>query len=336
MSDSVPVEGWKNATVTQWPLSVGRRVQSLIWDGDALVDPAGGFHRWHVDGTEQSGGYATWYEKFDRALKGPGNLRLLLETLGTAAVLIDGTSQIRQVHRSVYHANDYEYPAAFWPVDENTVRIIHCPDEYNILHIDDVRTGHRLTSRSTKSIDMFHSRLCVDASNRYLMSAGWVWHPYNTLQLYDLETAIADPTHLDSRGLTMPYINAEVDSAAFLGDSVVVSTTEEEQLDDPDENVGPMALGVFRIGEQTWQNISVLNEPTGPMMPIDDQYVVAFHESPRVINVTSGEMVHRWHDIQCGKAIGPITRTPYPTISFAPNGSGFAVVERDRIVAVRF
>ena len=45
-------------------------VQTLIWDGDALVDPAAGFQRFDVDGTQPQRRYMGFGKAFDAFLLG--------------------------------------------------------------------------------------------------------------------------------------------------------------------------------------------------------------------------------------------------------------------------
>ncbi len=65
---------------------------------------------------------------------------------------------------------------------------------YNRLEIEDARTGEPLTAGPEREPDdFFHSRLAVSPSGRYLLSAGWVWHPWGCLVVFDLRQALADP-----------------------------------------------------------------------------------------------------------------------------------------------
>lgn len=47
---------------------------------------------------------------------------------------------------------------------------------------------------------MFHSRLAVSHSSRYLLSAGWLWQPWSCVMVYDLIAALDNPARLDSCG----------------------------------------------------------------------------------------------------------------------------------------
>jgi hypothetical protein len=53
-------------------------------------------------------------------------------------------SLIREVNRSYYHADAYRYPLALFTLPDGRTGVVHCPEDYNRLEIDDARTGHRL------------------------------------------------------------------------------------------------------------------------------------------------------------------------------------------------
>jgi hypothetical protein len=36
------------------------------------------------------------------------------------------------------------------------------------------------------AVDFFHSRLAVSPDGRFLLSAGWVWHPLSLAEIYEL------------------------------------------------------------------------------------------------------------------------------------------------------
>ena len=93
--------------------------------------------------------------------------------------------------------------------------IAHCPDEYNRIEIEEVESGRRLTARDSDSADFFHSRLQISSDGRYLLSAGWVWHPWSSLKLFDLTQAIRDPQTLDGPGLIEGFEIANVEVEAY-------------------------------------------------------------------------------------------------------------------------
>jgi hypothetical protein len=109
--------------------------------------------------------------------------------------------------------------------------IAHCPDHYNIIEIEEIESGNRLTSRTGEAADFFHSRLQVSSDSKYLLSAGWVWHPWDTIQLFDIEHALQSPESLD-RNWEGDLSNAnvgEIHTAAFNGPDLIVFAGDDEE-----------------------------------------------------------------------------------------------------------
>lgn len=60
------------------------------------------------------------------------------------------------------------------------------------------------------------------------MSAGWVWHPWNAVVVFDIARAVEDPEHLASDGCCKHPLNPEGEedaSATWLTADRLVSTT---------------------------------------------------------------------------------------------------------------
>ena len=181
--------------------------RSLSWEGDVLVDWAGGGARYGLDGSYGPSGVYFAY-RFDRAItSSDARFQVLYETLGTKALVLEHGKILREINRSYYHAGVYEYPIALLLVEGRHL-IAHCPNEYNELEIEDVLTGEVLTRRSTKACDFFHSRLQASPDSRFLLSAGWVWHPLDAIQVYSISDALHAPSLLDGPGLGLENCRA--------------------------------------------------------------------------------------------------------------------------------
>ncbi len=171
----------------------------------------------------------SWAFDFDRALLAPSGLRILYAVLGTKGLVATARHQVRELNRSYYHAGAYEYPIAIGLLSDGTEVLAHCPDGYNRLTIETLSDGERLSSAGNQATDVFHSRLQFSPSGRYLLSAGWVWHPVEIVTVYDMERALADDTYLEGRSLdSQPEVNGEVDGACWLdAETLVVSTNPD-------------------------------------------------------------------------------------------------------------
>jgi hypothetical protein len=302
-------------------------VRSLSWVGDELVDWAAGLTGWGLP--------------FDEAVTSPTREYAAAYTrLGTKGVILKGGKVLREVNRSFYCAEAYVYPITLARLVDGREVLIHCPDAYNRLEIDLLENGVRLTQRPSKGIDIFHSRLQTSPSGRYLMSAGWVWHPFGVIQVFDLEAALSHPETLDARGAFEMPIAGEVQSACWIDDDRLLVATDptEERVDAPDfdpESLGQGELACWSISNGNFQFRTPLGRSAGPLMAAGD-YVVTFFEHPRLIHAATGTTEMAWDDLNSGHQTSSIVwhRPPDPPLALDPARSRFAVADSDGITVV--
>lgn len=155
----------------KFEIAVKAPVRSLCWNGDSLIDWAGGNRIFELDG-KVSHPSVSWAYRFDAAVQSPsGHVAVIYERLGTKAILLDRGKCIRELNRSFYHAHVYEYPIVLFEHPDGRELIAHCPEDYNQLEIEEVATGKRLTeSSSRKPADFFHSRLQVSLDQTRLLT----------------------------------------------------------------------------------------------------------------------------------------------------------------------
>src|SRR5690349_4418590 len=85
-------------------------VKSLRWQDDFLIDWVAGGIIYHLDGKVQPRRVNYAY-RFDAAVTSPsGRFAVIYEKLGTKAIVLDKGKVIREINRSFYYANAYEYP----------------------------------------------------------------------------------------------------------------------------------------------------------------------------------------------------------------------------------
>jgi hypothetical protein len=187
--------------------------------------------------------------------------------------------------------------------------LVHCPEQYNQLEMEDVETGTRVVSSVTprKSPDFFHSRLGANASGTRLISVGWIWHPFDAYQLFDLPKAMTDASELD-KPVPAQGGPVEVTSAAFRdNDSLFVwcdadgDDFDEEEPDAKDAGrYRPGTIATYDLTANKFLTVAPVAEPAGRLMPLDREHVVGFHGHPRLIHAPSGRVIHEWSDITCG------------------------------------
>ena len=76
-------------------------LQSLVWEGDNLVDWAGGGERFNLDGTRRQRPHTSFGLMFDRAVGLPDwSFTVIYGRLGTKAVLLKKGKVLRELSRS--------------------------------------------------------------------------------------------------------------------------------------------------------------------------------------------------------------------------------------------
>ncbi|MEV4319753.1 hypothetical protein [Actinocrispum sp. NPDC049592] len=314
-------------------------MRTLVWQGGELYDVSVGWYR--IDDGEHSRRSAGYGSRFDAVTVSPrGDVVALTDTLGTKALLVSADGNvIREFDRSYYYADRYRYPLALFTLPDGRTGLAHCPDDYNRLEIEVAETGERLTEGAgRKPADFFHSRLAVSASGRYLLSAGWIWHPLDTLAVFDLHHALAEPESLDvSGGLFKIRVETEIAGACFVGDEIVVSTPDEPYDDELEEQLElePNMLAGWSpvTGEYTWRK--QLDLAAGDLVPLGGN-VLALYDHPRLFG-PAGELIQEWPDLATGTAQSSIVAANAAFSGPARIAIGedrFAVTDGERVTVV--
>ena len=313
-------------------------VQSLVWDGDTLIDWAGGGCRFALDGTVTDRPVRYAYS-FDAAALSPSGEYVALIARGeTKAVLLHNGSIVRQLNRDFYHAEVYPFPLTFARLPDGREVVIYCPEDYRRLEIEDLVTGERITSPAKRDpVDIFQAGLSVSPSGRWLLSAGWVWHPVHVANFYDLHAAARDSAMLDKATFEPPG-RWEVSSGAFVDDETAMVGTLTEFFGDENDPIedrpGKHAVAVWRIGSDSYSKTIKLTHPPGALMPVGANFVVTFYEHPRLYDLSTGSLVQEWQ-IDSGKQTGAITWANLPPpIALQPERARFAVATPSEIHVV--
>lgn len=316
--------------------------KALVWLDGTLYDVAAGWRSIPLDGSPGSAKFGEYGPQFDAAVAAPkGDVVALVASTGTKALLLAPDGRIiRELNRSYYQAEAYRYPLALWTLPDGRTALAHCPTEYNQLELEVATTGEPLTTGDRSPVDFFYSRLAVSPSGRYLLSAGWVWHPWECLAVYDLPAALTDPTTLDAHHGVFDLhglVQAEVAGACFLGDDVAVSTSPEENDPETDDDLAPNMLARWSptTGTFTWR--TQLTEPAGDLVPFGDD-ILALYRHPRLYDGTTGDLIAEWPDLDTGEAVGSIVWDKAfsgpARVAVDAAGNRFAVTDGGRITLV--
>jgi len=318
-------------------LRVTDEAQSLVWDGDDLVDVVGG-RRWGPDGVEQAASDVDGFP-FDRSVGSPsGRFTVVYDERGTEALLLEGDQVVRELDRSDDYAEDFDYAVALGVLRDGREVLVHCPDRYDVLEIEDAESGERLTDGDRSPRDVFHSRLAVSPGGAHLLSAGWMWHPYGIVEVFDLDRALTDPAVLDGPGVlpSEPGIDAEVVSACWLdGDRLAVATGDEFRDGEQKPALGSRELGVWSLAEKRWVHRNRVGFSIGTLIPRGDT-VVSLFGHPRLIDVTTGASTAEWPAVEVPSREGSYGATyiPTPVAALHPDGIRLAVAQPESIAVI--
>ncbi|WP_266156322.1 hypothetical protein [Dyella silvatica] len=311
------------------------RPQSLIWEGNELVDWVGGGRRWLASGAEPSA-VVNYAYSFGRAVGSPsGRFSVIYADRQTKGLVLEHGHVLREINRSFYFADAYDYPVALGMLPDGREVMAHCPDSYNRIEIETLAEGQRLTQRESEAIDVFHSRLQFSPDGRYLLSAGWVWHPWNVLHVYDVAEALSQPASLDSADLAPP-INGQVASAGWHdAQHIVVTTNDEDELDDESDDLGAGESGIWSLARHAWSQRQRDWNPLGPLYPCAGGLV--YVEEDLRWSTPDGLTQLAWPELKIHHAPAAehgLWPHPRPIIAVHPTHPRFAVVTETSLAVI--
>lgn len=321
-------------------------VRSLCWDGNTLIDWVTGGNRYHLDGQFEPRHVAYSYV-FDAATVSPsGEYAAIYAKLGTKGLILHQGKIIREIERSSYYANAYEYPITLFRLSNGQEVLAHCPEHYNQLEIDDLATGERLTSLETrKPSDFFFSRLVANIEGSFLFSAGWHWQPVDHIKVFDVGKALKAASHLDGKGLDLDTW-ADHSSACFLDNNQLVVALSEQIYEGDDEVANPdekkdrppfSEVRVFDLNEIKLVSTILPDAMLGTLMPVGKRHDIGFHEYPKLFDLQTGKVVQRWPHIESGEQKSSIIWgiNTLPAMAFDAANWRFAVAGDSEIKVVQ-
>lgn len=322
----------------EWP-----HRRSLAFRGDHLYDwVSGGDHfRLGSGGGPTRAGVCYAYP-FDAVIdRAP--YTVLYERRGTKGLLLRDGQILRELSRSFYHARDYDFPVALHRTPAGRTLLLHCPDEYNRLEIEDCEDGRRLSAAEDRApSDYFYSQLAVSPSGGCLASAGWVWHPFCAVVLHPLSAALERPTLLD-RPEWLPGsedFGAEQVHAAFLDDHhlVVAATGGAAEEVEPAEapRLPPQGIAVIDLRAGRVMASFETSHLPGPLMPVGRRHVWSLGGHPRLYHLATGACVAELPELPIAAATTCIDRGQEETpLALDPENGRFAVATSTGVAVVK-
>lgn len=308
--------------------------KTISWRGNDLIDWATG--RKITGGSDLPDRLPSYAFDFDAAItSADGQYALIFKKLGSKALLLKNGKMLREINRSYYQAEVYEYPAVFFVAPNGRTYLAHCPEAYCQLDFEDVETGEVITrAADRKPQDYFYSRLEVSPDNKWLISKGWVWHPWDMVIAFNIEACIQNPLLLDSVQKS-PDVDAEVGMAGFISNHEVLigAIGESELMDDEADNaeaLKPGQLVVWNLETDALSAAVTIKGPFGNIFPIDDTYTWDLLECPRIINYRTGEVVDQLEEFTVSPQTSSIIHhMEAPRIAYNRELNAVAVLTKD-------
>lgn len=319
--------------VVRRTMQVEQPVASLVWAGDRLFDPIG------APGLEIGNPLPAWRKSpktayFDLPLSNrAGTDFCAYKQLGTKAILFNSQNE-DELDRSYYHANVTPFPISFLSLNEPDDTLAYAT-EYDTLVLKPLLQDKQFPP-SHPADDFFHGRLEISPSGRWLMSHGWIWHPYSDIMLIDLDIVREDPSKLNSfKTAMMP----EPEGCAFLADdSVVLAPMPQDETYSWGEH-DAQAKTLWVVEPSTRKVLHRVGVDVQPkrMMALGTTHVVDFEGYPKVIELAAGHIVLELSDLSTGTTQSyPCAVHPTVPLALDPGNNRFAFGEGRTITIVEF
>ena len=254
-----------------------------------------------MDGTNVERYIDSYAYSFDGAITSEGGeYAFIYQKLGTKGLLLKNDDLLREINRSYYCANVYEYPAAFVTLNGITY-LVHCPIRYCQIDFENVETGEIITNIPGRDTDgFFHSRLEISPSRKFLMSKGWFWHPLDDIFIFDIDDCISNPLLLDEPKLRHNS-STEICTASFISDFKVLIGSSDEIIDDESEHFPLKHIAVWNIETDTISTPIKVDGEFGNLFAISDELAWDTFEYPKIININTGEILEKLESVNSGK-----------------------------------
>ncbi|WP_439696689.1 hypothetical protein ACFGVS_29525 [Mucilaginibacter sp. AW1-7] len=276
------------------------RLNTISWLNDKIVDWAAGGNQYSMDGsTKRSSSYFPF--NFDGSINTTdGQYAFIYQKLGTKGLLLKNGELLREINRSYYFAEAYEYPAAFVTVDEVTY-LVHCPKEYCRLDFENVETGELITEvPGREAEDFFHSRLEVSPDGKHLLSKGWLWHPMDEVYIYKVNDCLKNPLLLDQL-ISFTHISVEMETASFINNTEILIGSGDEVYDVENIIFPSKHIAVWDIATQQLSTPVKINVEFGNLFAIDGERSWDTYLYPKIININTGEVIDKDESVYSGK-----------------------------------
>lgn len=309
-------------------------LKTINWFNNTIVDWASGGNQYLFDGKIKQLRKYHFAFNFDGAITSvDGKYQFIYKRLGTKGLLLKDGEILREINRSYYCANVYEYPAVFITMKDVTY-LIHCPIAYNQLDFENVETGELITNITGRQpSDAFHSRLEISPNNSYLISKGWFWHPLDVIEIFNIEDCFNNPSLLD-RSTLSPDVGVEVCTASFINDDKILIGSSDEIVDDDNlEKLPPKHMTIWDLKTDQLSKPVSIDAEFGNLFAINEKFAWDLFTYPKIIDINTGEIIDKIEEFNSGRQRSSIIHSTenVPQIIFNRETKQIAISGKDKI-----
>ncbi|QKJ30560.1 hypothetical protein HQ865_12590 [Mucilaginibacter mali] len=309
------------------------RVRTIDWYGDDIIDWAA-FKLYSLDGSSKQLSNSYFAFGFNKSISSQnGEYAFIYQKFGTKGLLLKNRKLLREINRSYYFADAYEYPAAFITFMGNTY-LVHCPKAYNQLDFEDVETGELITDVPVREPeDIFHSRLEVSPDQSTLISKGWLWHPLDVVATYRVPECIANPKLLDADANIFNYVGTEICTASFIDNSSILIGSSEEVIDDEIKDLPPNHIAILQLETMAVTKLISPKTEFGNLFSINESLAWDLYKYPKLIDLNTGEIIVKYEEIDSGLQNSAIMNSKeyLPQICYNQHTKSIAISGHDKI-----
>jgi hypothetical protein len=279
------------------------KLQTINWFDDKIIDWPNAGTLYDLSGPKGQRNKYTFGFNFDSAIHTPdGKYVFIYQNFGTKGLLIKEGNILREINRTYYCADRYEYPATFLTY-KNRIFLAHCPVSYRQLDFEDVETGEVVTNIETRDpSDTFHSRLEVSPNGKYLLSKGWRWHPIDWIQVFCIQDCMSNPLLLDNPDHTVPNAGSEICSASFINNHEILIGSTDEVMDEENISFVPIeTIAVWNFLDKKLYNQQTPEFQFGNLFSIDKYLAWDTYKYPKIIDLTTGKIIDKAEDVYSGE-----------------------------------
>jgi hypothetical protein len=110
---------------------------------------------------------------------------------------------------------------------------------------------------------------------------------------------------------------------------------------DVEPRLPPRGLAVYDVSKKACLRTLQLAEPAGTILGLGARHALSLYRHPKLIDLSTGEVVHVWNELQSGLQDGSIMwhldgEAKPPPMTFDPATNRFAIVNGNTVTRIEF